>query len=326
MYPTFVRAPIVHQHPCCRHRRAFTLIELLVVIAIIALLVGILLPALAKARFAARLSASLSNVRQMGVAMNSYGNDYKGWFPLNPMTPADVTALGGPNGFLANQNRWGGVAGLFSNNQIGTEPGFSGYIGREISSDGPRLYTGSVNNQTKIPMDSYIDGFGVLYNPNDKLDVQQGYWSGNNTSINDNWFSGPGRRVVPRAPGNVNEVAAYNISYMYFAGLKLDEPGVVKAVPLWGDETCGPDVSTRAFYGDTVEKTSTNPDLPGYRFGYYGPLDNNGTEGGTWVFSDGHGDLVKDDIQALFFSNLSSAGQSINVGGQNRSRRINTTD
>ncbi|MFN7375097.1 MAG: type II secretion system protein [bacterium] len=320
MYPTFVRAPIVHQHPCCRHRRAFTLIELLVVIAIIALLVGILLPALAKARFAARLSASLSNVRQMGVAMNSYGNDYKGWFPLNPMTPADVAALGGTNGYLANQNRWGGVAGLFSNNQIGTEPSFSGFIGPEISSGGPRLYTGSVNNQTKIPMDSYIDGFGVLYNPNDKLDVQQPYWNGNPSSTNDNWFSGPGRRFVPRAPANVTEVVGYNISYMYFAGLKLDEPGVVKAVPLWGDETCGPDVSTRAFYGDTVEKPT------GYRFGYYGPLDNNGTEGGTWVFSDGHGDLVKDDIQALFFSNLSSAGQSINVGGQNRSQRINTTD
>jgi prepilin-type N-terminal cleavage/methylation domain-containing protein len=210
MYPTFVRAPIVHQHPCCRHRRAFTLIELLVVIAIIALLVGILLPALAKARFAARLSASLSNVRQMGVAMNSYGNDYKGWFPLNPMTPADVAALGGTNGYLANQNRWGGVAGLFSNNQIGTEPSFSGFIGPEISSGGPRLYTGSVNNQTKIPMDSYIDGFGVLYNPNDKLDVQQPYWNGNPSSTNDNWFSGPGRRFVPRAPANVTEVVGYN--------------------------------------------------------------------------------------------------------------------
>lgn len=318
MYPTFVRAPIVHQHPCCRHRRAFTLIELLVVIAIIALLVGILLPALAKARFAARLSASLSNVRQMGVAMNSYGNDYKGWFPLNPMTPADVAALGGTNGYLANQNRWGGVAGLFSNNQVGNEPGLSGFIAPEIPG-GARVYAGSVGNQTKIPMDSYIDGFGVLTNPNDKLDVQQGYWNGNNSSINDNWDT-TGRRIIPRAPGNVNEVAAYNISYMYFAGLKLDEPGVVKAVPLWGDETCGPDVSTRAFYATTVSKPT------GYREGYYGPLDNNGTEGGTWVFSDGHGDLLKDNMLTLFFSNLSSAGQSINVGGQNRSQRINTTD
>lgn len=63
-------------------RRAFTLIELLVVIAIIALLVAILLPALTRARSAARVSLSLSNVRQLNTASQTYRHDHKGFMPL----------------------------------------------------------------------------------------------------------------------------------------------------------------------------------------------------------------------------------------------------
>jgi len=59
------------------HKNGFTLIELLVVIAIIALLMAIIMPALNLARDQGRRASCMSNMRQVGLALMMYQNEYE---------------------------------------------------------------------------------------------------------------------------------------------------------------------------------------------------------------------------------------------------------
>jgi prepilin-type N-terminal cleavage/methylation domain-containing protein/prepilin-type processing-associated H-X9-DG protein len=64
-----------------RGRRGFTLIELLVVIAIIAILAAILFPVFAAAREKARQTTCNSNMKQLGLAIAQYTQDYDEFLP-----------------------------------------------------------------------------------------------------------------------------------------------------------------------------------------------------------------------------------------------------
>ena len=108
--------------PACRCHKsgsgwAFTLIELLVVIAIITLLAALLMPALKGARDRAKTISCYSNLRQFGVALNSYAQDYRGYYPYT------YTVWGAVN---AGNRDWGyfmqPYVGPLVNGSSGTDP------------------------------------------------------------------------------------------------------------------------------------------------------------------------------------------------------------
>lgn len=66
----------MHTPSLASRRRGFTLIELLVVIAIISILAAILFPVFTRARENARRTACLSNLKQIGMGIAMYTQDY----------------------------------------------------------------------------------------------------------------------------------------------------------------------------------------------------------------------------------------------------------
>lgn len=79
--------------PVWRRQQGFTIVELLVVITIITTLIALLMPVLQQARLTAQGAQCLSNLRQFGLALELYRDDYGDRYPYN----------GAPN---RNQTDW----------------------------------------------------------------------------------------------------------------------------------------------------------------------------------------------------------------------------
>lgn len=77
-------------------RRGFTLVELLVVMAVVGLLAAVLMPVTARLRAAASKAQCLSNLGQLGKALNLYTDANDHWYPCAACMPSTEPEPGLP--------------------------------------------------------------------------------------------------------------------------------------------------------------------------------------------------------------------------------------
>jgi len=137
-------------------RPGFTLVELLVVIAIIGVLVALLLPAVQAAREAARRSQCTNNLKQLGLALQSY-HDVNERFPYAiTFTPENIRANGGSMSTINRNPHYGpnwNIDVLPYMEQQSLHKRFN--LAQPISADVNREPRGTVINSLLCPSDSY---------------------------------------------------------------------------------------------------------------------------------------------------------------------------
>jgi prepilin-type N-terminal cleavage/methylation domain-containing protein/prepilin-type processing-associated H-X9-DG protein len=178
-----------------KSRSAFTLIELLVVIAIIAILAAILFPVFAQARERARAISCISNMRQLGLGMIMYAQDWDETFAGSRMWCVDLNTgqqvntcddVGGSNG-----NIWGwrsAIKPYVKNIDVYRCPSNSARTGKteEWDKSFPASYALSgvmvFDNRNR---DLYGDGgvpatgYGAVERPAETMMILESTWSNN---------------------------------------------------------------------------------------------------------------------------------------------------
>ncbi|HEY3333263.1 MAG TPA: DUF1559 domain-containing protein [Capsulimonadaceae bacterium] len=152
-------------------KRGFTLIELLVVIAIIAILAAVLFPVFAQAREKARQSSCSSNLKQLGLAVIQYVNDYDDTYPaaVNTNQQWNYYANGnpGPNNWILKILPYCKVTGIFMcpDDTAGGNTGWQG-ISTSYAANAMIGYPAPTYSTTNIGVFSWGDNSSWIANNN----------------------------------------------------------------------------------------------------------------------------------------------------------------
>jgi prepilin-type N-terminal cleavage/methylation domain-containing protein/prepilin-type processing-associated H-X9-DG protein len=147
-----------------RNRRAFTLIEILIVLAIITLLAAILYPIFDRAQEQALKSSCQSNLKQIGLAVAQYVNDYDETYPA--MAGAgSITSPTGTYWFdaIAPYAQKTGKDSIFYCPSAGSGAvRFGGGYGWNAAGTAPHSTTGKACNSGSGPYQHTGNGFGLF--------------------------------------------------------------------------------------------------------------------------------------------------------------------